>query len=115
MKSVQVMKKPLFPQTEEAIAVSVRLSGQETSFASTTLEDVFVERVGRHLDRKGDSDGNSYVLWEKWVEFRRDFYKITLAAMIAPLLYIAGIRHGNPDHVSRSILFKLSDSRRRLP
>ncbi len=25
------------------------------------------------------------VLWEKWVEFRRDFYKITLAAMIAPL------------------------------
>ena len=28
------------------------------------------------------------VLWEKWVEFRRDFYKITLAAMIAPLLYI---------------------------
>ncbi|MDO4519713.1 MAG: ABC transporter permease [Eubacteriales bacterium] len=28
------------------------------------------------------------VLWEKWVEFRRDFYKITLAAMVAPLLYI---------------------------
>ncbi len=28
------------------------------------------------------------VLWEKWVEFRRDFYKITVAAMIAPLLYI---------------------------
>lgn len=28
------------------------------------------------------------VLWEKWVEFRRDFYKITLAAMIGPLLYI---------------------------
>ena len=22
------------------------------------------------------------ILWEKWVEFRRDFYKITLAAMI---------------------------------
>lgn len=28
------------------------------------------------------------VLWEKWVEFRRDFVKITLAAMIAPLMYI---------------------------
>ncbi|HIY02563.1 MAG TPA: ABC transporter permease [Candidatus Blautia faecipullorum] len=28
------------------------------------------------------------VLWEKWIEFRRDFYKITLAAMIAPLMYI---------------------------
>lgn len=28
------------------------------------------------------------VLWEKWVEFRRDFCKITLAAMIAPLMYI---------------------------
>ena len=28
------------------------------------------------------------VLWEKWTEFKRDFYKITLATMIAPLLYI---------------------------
>ena len=28
------------------------------------------------------------ILWEKWVEFRRDFYKITLAAMIAPLMYL---------------------------
>jgi len=43
------------------------------------------------------------VLWEKWVEFRRDFVKITLAAMIAPLLYILvfgiGIQtmsHGQP-------------------
>ena len=43
------------------------------------------------------------VLWEKWVEFRRDFIKITLSAMIAPLLYILvfgmGIQtvsHGEP-------------------
>ncbi|MCC8141573.1 MAG: ABC transporter permease [Lachnospiraceae bacterium] len=43
------------------------------------------------------------VLWEKWVEFRRDFYKITVAAMIAPLLYLLvfgmGIQtmsHGQP-------------------
>lgn len=43
------------------------------------------------------------VLWEKWVEFRRDFYKITLAAMIAPLMYILvfgmgiqTISHGQP-------------------
>lgn len=28
------------------------------------------------------------VLWEKWVEFRRDFIKITFAAMIAPLMYL---------------------------
>ena len=28
------------------------------------------------------------VLWEKWVEFRRDFYKITVAAMISPLMYL---------------------------
>lgn len=28
------------------------------------------------------------VLWEKWVEFRRDYIKITLAAMIAPLMYL---------------------------
>lgn len=43
------------------------------------------------------------VLWEKWVEFRRDFYKITLAAMVAPLMYLIvfglGIQttsHGEP-------------------
>ncbi|MDO4622551.1 MAG: ABC transporter permease [Eubacteriales bacterium] len=43
------------------------------------------------------------VLWEKWVEFKRDFYKITLAAMISPLMYLIifgmGIQttsHGEP-------------------
>ena len=43
------------------------------------------------------------VLWEKWVEFRRDFYKITLSALISPLLYLLvfglGVQtasHGEP-------------------
>ena len=43
------------------------------------------------------------VLWEKWKEFKRDFYKITLAAMMAPLMYLVifglGIQttsHGEP-------------------
>jgi len=43
------------------------------------------------------------ILWEKWVEFRRDFYKITLSAMIAPLMYllvfglgIQTVSHGKP-------------------
>ena len=43
------------------------------------------------------------VLWEKWVEFKRDFYKITMAAMISPLMYLLifgmGIQttsHGEP-------------------
>lgn len=43
------------------------------------------------------------VLWEKWIEFRRDFYKITLAATITPLMYLIvfglGIQttsHGEP-------------------
>ena len=43
------------------------------------------------------------VLWEKWVEFRRDFYKITVSAMISPLMYLMifgiGIQttsHGEP-------------------
>lgn len=43
------------------------------------------------------------VLWEKWTEFRRDFYKITLAAMIAPLMYLIVfgmglqmVSHGEP-------------------
>jgi hypothetical protein len=28
------------------------------------------------------------VLWEKWTEFRRDYLKITAAAILAPLLYL---------------------------
>lgn len=43
------------------------------------------------------------IIWEKWVEFKRDFYKITLAAMVAPLMYLIvfgfGIQttsHGEP-------------------
>ena len=43
------------------------------------------------------------VLWEKWREFRRDFYKITMSAMISPLMYLIifglGIQttsHGEP-------------------
>lgn len=43
------------------------------------------------------------VLWEKWIEFKRDFYKITLAAMITPVMYLVifgiGIQtasHGEP-------------------
>lgn len=28
------------------------------------------------------------ILWEKWREFRRDFVRITLAAMIAPVMYL---------------------------
>ena len=28
------------------------------------------------------------ILWEKWREFRRDFNKNTLPAMIAPLMYL---------------------------
>ena len=47
--------------------------------------------------------GTVTVLWEKWTEFKRDFYKITLSAMISPLLYLIvfgmGIKttsHGEP-------------------
>ncbi len=47
--------------------------------------------------------GSLTVLWEKWVEFRRDFYKITVSAMISPLMYLLifgmGIQttsHGEP-------------------
>ena len=43
------------------------------------------------------------VLWEKWTEFKRDFYKITVAAVISPLMYLLvfglGIQttsHGEP-------------------
>ncbi len=43
------------------------------------------------------------VLWEKWTEFKRDFYKITLSAMISPMLYLVvfglGVQtasHGEP-------------------
>ena len=43
------------------------------------------------------------VLWEKWTEFKRDFYKITMAAIVSPLMYLIifglGIQttsHGEP-------------------
>lgn len=43
------------------------------------------------------------VLWEKFVEFKRDFYKITLAAMITPVMYLVifgigvqTVSHGEP-------------------
>ena len=43
------------------------------------------------------------VLWEKWVEFRRDFFKITAAALVTPVMYLIifglGIQttsHGEP-------------------
>ena len=28
------------------------------------------------------------VLWEKWREYLRDFYKITMSALIAPMMYL---------------------------
>lgn len=52
---------------------------------------------------KGEDMGIITILWEKWVEFRRDFYKITISAMIAPLMYlivfglgIQTVSHGEP-------------------
>lgn len=43
------------------------------------------------------------VLWEKWTEFKRDFVKITLAAIISPVMYliifglgIQAVSHGEP-------------------
>ena len=53
--------------------------------------------------KKENNMGMIAILWEKWVEFRRDFYKITLAALVAPLMYLIvfgfGIQttsHGQP-------------------
>lgn len=58
---------------------------------------------GQRRKRGVDSMGILTVLWEKWTEFRRDFYKITLAAMIAPLMYLIVfgmglqmVSHGEP-------------------
>ena len=34
----------------------------------------------------------------------RDFYKITLAAMIAPLMYLVVFGHGDPDHITTDSL-----------
>ena len=67
-------------------------------------EDHLILSSGRqHFTDKRKNMGIITVLWEKWVEFRRDFYKITVAAMISPLMYLIifglGIRttsHGQP-------------------
>ena len=54
------------------------------------------------------------ILWEKWVEFRRDFYKITLAAMIAPFNVSYCFRNGNTDLFPRGTLSELPDPRSRF-
>ncbi len=52
-------------------------------------EDHLILSSGRqHFTDKIKIMGIITVLWEKWVEFRRDFYKITVAAMISPLMYL---------------------------
>ena len=57
----------------------------------------------RNKGRENSGMGIITVLWEKWTEFKRDFYKITVAAMISPLMYLIifgmGIQttsHGEP-------------------
>lgn len=54
-------------------------------------------------DWENSNMGILAVLWEKWREFLRDFYKITLAATVSPLMYLLvfglGIQttsHGEP-------------------
>ena len=54
-------------------------------------------------DWENSNIGILAVLWEKWREFLRDFYKITLAATVSPLMYLLvfglGIQttsHGEP-------------------
>ena len=66
------------------------------------LESIW-KGIRKIIEEERQNMGIVTVLWEKWVEFRRDFYKITLAAMIAPLMYILvfgmgiqTISHGQP-------------------
>lgn len=40
------------------------------------------------------------VLWEKWVEFRKDWLQITLSSVIAPLLYIITFGVGLGQNIS---------------
>ncbi|WP_235847927.1 ABC transporter permease [Mobilibacterium timonense] len=58
---------------------------------------------GSEEDWVNNNMGILAVLWEKWREFLRDFYKITLAATVSPLMYLLvfglGIQttsHGEP-------------------
>ena len=48
-----------------------------------------VQISGRQITAQEDMImGIITILWEKWREFVRDFSRITLAAMIAPLMYL---------------------------
>ncbi len=59
----------------------------ESIWRTSKLREVeSIQETGRLGEAVGM--GILTVLWEKWAEFKRDFYKITLAAMIAPLMYI---------------------------
>ncbi len=78
--------------------------------ANTTLEDVFLEHIGKEMERQMTM-GILTVLWEKWVEFRHNFFKITSAAMIAPLLYILVFRFGVQTVSHGQPLSELSDPR----
>lgn len=50
------------------------------------------------------------ILWEKWVEFRRDFYKITPGGNDRTANVSDRIRNGNPDHFSWTAIPEFSDS-----
>ena len=71
----------------------------------TVLRPACSSKVSRRTVPRliGKNMGIVTVLWEKWTEFKRDFYKITVAAMISPLMYLMifgmGIQttsHGEP-------------------
>ena len=54
------------------------------------------------------------ILWEKWVEFRRDFYKITLGCDDCAPDVSCRIWNGYPDGFARSALSEFPDSGCRL-
>ncbi len=48
------------------------------------------------------------VLWEKWTEFRRDYVKITLQALLTPLMYLIVFGYGlGGDYEGRPYLYFL--------
>lgn len=86
----------LFHGKEEGNSVFIRNQNRETALRSTTLEDTISGRQSGSSWNAGQKC-YSYCVMGKWVEFRRIFIKITLAAMIASYIWCLS---WNPDFMS---------------
>ena len=89
----ETVKTYYFNCKKEAITYTEHLSS-DFLLRETNLEDVFLETVGKGFRRRM---AILTVIWEKWIEFKHEWIKITISSLITPLLYLItfGLGIGN--------------------